>query len=519
MSRWRHDRTGTARERSRASNGSRVAPSGGHLSSEQNAMRVRARLQELGPQYSCLALYLSSRIDLLPAEYCREFALTPDVASPLPQAQVESILQQELGKHFENIFSEFDYIPLESTLVSQSHRGRLSTGMSVTVVVLRPLFYPIQSGQESVMAAGEIEDLCGDLLSPAMLDDFRTTLRRKINLALSREGMELMAQDAASFEVLRSHKTYPELSTSRLLTFEPADEQVLENLAERRVRPLDVVARRLCHVWLEMALHGHCFPVDPQLHNIFIDQDNHISFLNCDLVGLSSNARENLLNYLDAFLMEDPDKAAMYLLREMVPTRSGRKVDIESFRSSFRQAAYFGALEPVLGTNSNSFAQIVFQHWKTALEHGYGPKTHLLCFYRGLFSIARIARQLTPSGDPLREGMEEFRSTSAFDQIRSVMDWRYWFQNSDKFAAALIHLPRTFDDALTRGSSARLDNFLQERTGRQHVRHDGTAANLLILLLLLVVFAQLPETNGWLGKATPLVLMLVGLLLLRGSPD
>jgi predicted unusual protein kinase regulating ubiquinone biosynthesis (AarF/ABC1/UbiB family) len=276
---------------------------------------------------------------------------------------------------------------------------------------------------------------------------------------------------------------------------------------------MDALAIRICHVWLQQSLHGHCLPVDPQPRNIRVSAEDRIAFHDCDLVSLPGNTMENLSNYLDALLAEDPDKAIFYLLREMTPAQAGGRVDIDSMRSNFRQAAYFGLLEPVLGTNCNAIAQIAFQHCKTAREHHCVPKAGLLCFYRGLFSIARAARQVCPEGDPLREGLKELRATRAFDQLWEIMDWRYWYQNTDKFAAAMVHMPRVVDEALTRTSAAGLDVPQRPSASRRR----SSSETLIFLLVLTAVISQLPVTPGWSGKMLPLALMLAGLLALRGS--
>src|SRR5258708_22474327 len=65
---------------------------------EQRARSIRAYLQQLGSWYPYFALYLSSRIDLLPAAYCQEFALVPDSAAPLSALAVKQILVEENGQ-------------------------------------------------------------------------------------------------------------------------------------------------------------------------------------------------------------------------------------------------------------------------------------------------------------------------------------------------------------------------------------------------------------------------------------
>jgi len=495
-----------------------VAAAAAGLPPEREARRIRLHFESLGPQYSCFNLYLASRLDVLPAEFCRELALTPDVAAPLSAEEIQKVLARGYGASFQQVFAEFDFVPFEAGLISQSHHALLRTGAPVTAVVLRPWCWALNepSDTSSLPDAKIVKDCCGDWVADDLLNNFAAALRRKTDLTLAREAIELMARDASSLEQLYSRKTYPELCTPGLLVFESQEEQRLDQLLQKRVQSTGTLAQLLCHVWLCQALHGHCFPVDPQLHNVFLRDEKQISFLHCDMAGLPPGVRENLQNYFAALLADDPDRAAMYLLREMSPSKGG-KIDPDSFRSSFRQAAYFGMLEPVLGADSNALAQLVFQHWKTAQEHGYSPKPHLLCFYRGLFCMARLARTTSPSGDPLRAGMDELRSFNAFGQLREIMDWRYWLKNSDKFASALVQLPHTFDDALTRVSGPQSSAFPEQAPFPSRERRAAPVAIMVVLLMLIIVISKLSHSQAWPEKIIALALMLTGVLVLRGS--
>jgi ubiquinone biosynthesis protein len=484
-----------------------------HLALEQHARRVRLRLQELGPAHSCFALYLASRLDLLPAEYCRELALTPDSSQALLPAHVQQMLGRELGAQLDRAIAEFDFIPFQSTLIGQSHHARLRTGDAVVIMLLHPFWLELKNKSTTeILNIAEIEDLCGELLSFDAMTDFTQSLKRKTDLTLAREAMELMVRDSMSSELLFVPKVFPELSTKCLLTIESPQGPSLPSQHSGGIA--GILARRISHLWLQQAIQGRCFPVDVQMRNIYIGQGNRISFLNCEFVGLPSSTRENLSKYLGALVENDPDTAAMYLLREMSPRASMKKVDAELFRTNFRQAAYFGMLEPVLGTDSNALAQLVFQHWKTSLDHGYIPLPHLLCFYRGLFSVAKIVRQLSPASDALREGLEEFQAANIFGQMRELMDWHYWYENADKFAAALTQLPRTVDEALNHAAGLPLDNIAQQPSSRETAHPGPSMGDFIILLMLLILILQMPATAGWLGKITPLVFMLAGVLVL-----
>jgi len=518
MTGWTHFRRGRHKRNERVFH-TRPSLPAKPLLPEDRARQIRLRMQELGPEHSCLALYLSSRIDVLPPEYCHELALTSDSTPSTSPREVLRLLRDELDNQAEHAFERFDYLPETTTFISQQHRARLRTGAPVAVALVRPPFDALENAPETgFWNRAEISDLFDDLLTPDVLADFTATLRRKTNFLLAGEAMELLDRDAASYGLLRRCKPYAELSKNHVLTFQ-MDEAPLEPVARHQTRTPDVLASRLSHVWLQQALCGGCFPVDPQTNTVCVDENNQVAFLHCDLVSLPESAKRNLLSYFDALLADDPDKAAMYLLCEMVPAQPGVKTDSEGFRSSFRQAAYFGILGPILGTDSNAIAQLAFQHWKTALAHGYTPKPHLLWFYRGLFSMARVTRYVSPSGDPLRKALEELRTTRVFDQVQEIMNWRYWFQSSDKFAAAMINLPRALDGALARASGEHHEILPPTGPGPAPRGLGSSVVSIVMLFVLMLVSHQLLGGHEWLGKIIFLVLMLAGLLILREAFD
>src|ERR1051326_7652269 len=517
MPNWSHH-LNRKHQRNRRRSGGSVAGNTNSLPLEIQALRIRLLLQELGPVHCCLGLYLASRIDALPAEFCREFALIPDTALPLTAEEVHAILMREVGSRLTGAFAEFEDVPYETRLLFQGHRARLRTGAPVTVVVLRPWCAVFQQPLEpsQVINTDSLGEYCDEWMNAALLKDFINSMQRKTDFTIARNAMDLMVRDASSCELLFSHKSYAELCTRQLMVFELSQTHPLDYILQRQVNSSTALGQLLCQVWLQQALYGRCFPVDPQLHNILIS-DKQVAFINCDLAGLPNSAKENLQSYFNAMLVDDPDRAAKHLLWEMVAGKS--RVDPDAFRTNFRQSAYFGMLEPVLGTDSNALTQIAFQHWKTALDNGYFPKNHLLCFYRGLFSIARIARLITPEGDLLRVGMEELRSAKSLHQIREIMDVRYWYKNMDKFATVMVNLPRTFDDALSKTSSRPSPPLPQMSQEPAAAPRGKFSVNAIVLLLLAVLVMQLRTNQTETGKLMLVALMLAGLFLLRGADD
>src|SRR5271165_571598 len=72
---------------------------------------LRLAIEELGPTFIKLGQILSTRGDLLPAEYLAELVKLQDSAPPVPAEEVRRILQEELGRPVSDVFATFDLQP------------------------------------------------------------------------------------------------------------------------------------------------------------------------------------------------------------------------------------------------------------------------------------------------------------------------------------------------------------------------------------------------------------------------
>ncbi|MEV0196207.1 AarF/UbiB family protein [Nonomuraea sp. NPDC050691] len=102
------------------------------------AASLRQALDDGGVTFVKLGQVLSTRRDLLPAEFVEELGLLQDRVAPAPWEQIEPVLTAELGGPPESVFAEFDRTPLAAASIAQVHAARLRSGESVVVKVRRP---------------------------------------------------------------------------------------------------------------------------------------------------------------------------------------------------------------------------------------------------------------------------------------------------------------------------------------------------------------------------------------------
>ena len=514
--------------------------SGGETPGPSPVHRLRTALERIGPVFSAFGRYLASRVDLLPLQDCLVLAAIPDHAAALPSATVNRIMTQAVGGPSETVFLSFDLEPVESRFLVQTHHGRVLDGTPVTVKITRTSIQEqIDCDTQCLSSIRSAPPIAA--WSEEVFDVVKSDFVRILHHGMDRDdeaaALQSLTEEAPSFDGLQAPRVYGDHSTTDMLTVERLPGWPLGSLrsAPREDRPSQTadtrptgddpgtdpasVARRLCCIWLHQALYGHQYPVDLTPDDVVALSTDQLAFTGGVFATLPSAARENLWNYLIAAATPNPDRAYEFLIREMEEADQAR--GDTGLRNRFRQVVPFrdGAWAPI--GDGDTLSEHLFVHWRLTREYGYHPRLHLLDFYRGLATVAFIARSLAPEQDSLREGLDELRLRLGFARMREVSDPALWQDMISHYTASFIELPQRLNEVLVRASRGELPGLPGDQPSRPS-REKNTSPVIVALLCLLgaVVllshhFAASMENSVWIEHIGTCLFGLLSLMIIR----
>src|SRR5436189_3366293 len=304
---------------------------------EIRARRLRDALEELGPTFAKLGLILSTRPDLLPPEFIIELSSLQDDVSPLTEAEVVQVMEEELGVPWEDVFASIDSEPLAAGTIGQVHKATLESGERVVVKVQRPgardeimrdvgLLRLFAQKTENREALRRIVDL------PAVVEHLAGSLQRELDFEQEAANIDRMREVLQPFSRLDAPAAHHRFTSKRLLVLE-----LIPGGPVREAPPgpeRKEAAAQLLEAFYRQILTDGFFHADPHPGNL-LWTDGTIYFLDLGMVGeLDRDVRGLLVLLLLAFSRNDPK-----FLAETVLVLSGEEhrpdLDMDALGADF----------------------------------------------------------------------------------------------------------------------------------------------------------------------------------------
>jgi len=368
---------------------------------------LRNILVDLGPVYVKLGQLLSTRPDVLSAAYIESLSTLQSEVPPVPWADVEITIRQNLSRSLEETFSTINPQPIAAGSIAQTHRATLKDGREVALKVQRPgLAAIIEQDIKLIrlLASLVIQTDIGKTYDVVTLaEEFAQALQAELRFTQEAQYTdELRANLARSRWIDPEKLTTPgiiwELTTDNLLVMEwmdgvpllsatlAADQSADEAVAERKA-----IANLLLRAFFQQICLDGFFHADPHPGNLFYLHDGRVALLDCGMMGrLDPHTQEILLELMLAIVSLDAQRCAQ-LTMQLAP--SDEPVNLIRLENDYERLLrqYYS-----LNLSEVNFSQLFYEVLQAARNNKIKVPGNLGLCAKAIANLEGVARTLDP---------------------------------------------------------------------------------------------------------------------------
>ncbi len=375
--------------------------------------RLRKVLEELGPTYVKLGQLLSTRPDILPPEYIREFRKLQDEVEPVSFEKIKPLLEEELGEELNEIFISIEEEAQAGASIAQTHRAVLENGQPVILKIQRPnIENKIRTDLEMIENLAEMiteREAVPDFINvQGLVEEFKESLFKELDFMRELYNIKRFKANFSDHEKITCPEVYEEHSTRRVLVMEEVKGIKLSRFDPDTQTAEEIDGPGLAKVGAESLLKqvmiDGFFHADPHPGNIIVVDGEKLAYIDFGLMGQISNEDRDNFALLFAALLRRNVEVITDIILEIgeVPDQINirkLKIDLEEFIYNY----YNRKLEDInFSVLFEELQRIVFKH------HIKLPQEFFLLF-RALSVSEGVGSTLDPNFNIVSVGNEFLR--------------------------------------------------------------------------------------------------------------
>ena len=376
-------------------------------------------LEALGPTFIKLGQILSTRADLLPQAYVDALARLQDDVEPFPYADVERIVQEELGVRLSKAFVEFDPTPIAAASLGQVHRAVLRGGRQVAVKVQRPgirerVLKDLDALDEVAGLFDRFTGASRNVDAVRLLEEFRKTLMAELDYREEARNLVTLSGQLRDFERIVVPLPVDDYTTARVLTMEYVAGTKITAVSPVERTEVDgaALADELFRAYLQQILVDGVFHADPHPGNVLLTPDHRLALIDLGMVGrLSTVVQEQLFKLMLAISEGRGDDAAS------VAIALGERRDDFDEASLRRDVVNMVGRYQGAALSQLNVGRVMLEVFRSGSQHGLKMSPDLALLGKALLNLDEIGRVLDPEFD-VNESMR--------DNATALMRRRMW---------------------------------------------------------------------------------------------
>ncbi|BDW87226.1 2-polyprenylphenol 6-hydroxylase [Roseicyclus marinus] len=359
---------------------------------------VPRALTALGPAYIKFGQILSTRPDVVGPGMALELQVLQDKLPPFAMAEARRVVEQEMEKPLEAMFSEFSE-PVAAASIAQVHKARLvEDGRAVAVKILRP---GIERAFRKDIDAFYLIAWLVETLSPAsrrlrprdVIEHFEGVVMQELDLRIEASACGEFHANTGRDEGFVVPEVEWFLSSRRMMTLGWVEGITLSDLAAIDAAGHDkkALGARVLQMFLRHALRDGFFHADMHQGNLKVAANGDVVALDFGIMGrLDVYTRRVYAEILMGFIRKDYRRVAeVHFEAGYVP--ADRSID--EFAQALRSVG-----EPIFGMDASriSMARLLAYLFEVTERFGMETRTELILLQRTMVVVEGVARSLDP---------------------------------------------------------------------------------------------------------------------------
>ncbi len=477
--------------------------------------RIRMAVEELGPTFIKFGQILADRPDIVPEGLRAELKKLQDEAQPMPDEMARQEIEKELGRPVGEMFREFDAGRLGSASMAQTYRAVLLNGEEVCVKIQRPEIEKKIELDLHLMNfyAARIQRNNPDMEAinlTGVVREFGKTIKRELDFHHEAASIVRFGHCFAGDPDIRVPKVYRQYTTRRILIEEfirGTKVSDMELLMQTGNDPKVIARHALRLVFDQIFTHGY-FHADPHPGNLFVLENNVISFIDFGMMGsLQTEHLQFLGKYVLGYLARDAHAMTEALLQVSGKRNIARYKDLEF------QVGEMLAHNKYLTIDEMDFGKVMNESVDILVRFGLRIPPSIYLLVKALMAIERVAVELDPEIDFARE-MQPYATQLIARQFSPKQIAFEVFEAIREYYKLVRELPGDLNDILYKIKDGKFRTQIEVKGLEPLVEHIDSASSrvsIAIVLAALIVGASIIsqwEQTRWIGE---IVFCLAGL--------